>query len=157
MQYVLLGVVVVGLAVAIAQTSLRRRRTAALRGEAKGQVIAFQIRLDRVKVMGSGWTDLKGEMVLIVRADTFEVSAATPLLGIIFGMDYYFRAPDTTIEVSESPSFLKKGSWIVVRGKQGTSRTELAITSENHLYDAWAALVRAGAVPIGSPPPIPST
>jgi hypothetical protein len=157
MQYALLGVVVVGLAVAIAQTSLRHRRTAALRKEAKGQAIAFQIRLDHVRVMGSGWTDLKGEMVLIVRADAFEVSATTPLLGTIFGMDYYFRAPDTTIEVSESPSFLKKRLWIVVSGKQGTSRTELAITSENHLYDAWAAFVRAGVVPIGSPPPIPST
>jgi hypothetical protein len=107
--------------------------------------------------MGSGWTDLKGEMVLIVHDDTFEISAATPLLGTIFGMDYYFRAPDTTIEVSEFSSFLKKRPWIAVRGKQGTSRTELAITNENHLYDAWAALVRAGAVPIGSPPPIPST
>ena len=84
-------------------------------------------------------------MVLIVRADTFEISAATPLLGIIFGMEYYFRAPDTTIEISELPSFLKKRLWIVVRGNQGTSRTELAITNESHLYDAWAALVRAGA------------
>jgi hypothetical protein len=44
MQYALLGVVVAGLAVAIVQTSLRRRRTAALRREAKGHAIAFQIR-----------------------------------------------------------------------------------------------------------------
>jgi len=91
-------------------------------------------------------------MALTVRADTFEVSSVTPLIGIAFGMDYSFLARETTIEVSQSPSFVHKQDWIVVKGQQGGRRTELAVASEGHLPDAWAALVSAGAVPIGSPP-----
>jgi hypothetical protein len=97
-------------------------------------------------------------MALIVRTDTFEVSAITASFRAFFGMDYYFRAHDTTIEMGELPliSFIRKKNFIIVRGQQGNRRTELAINSENYLYDAWVALalVRAGAVPIGPPPPI---
>jgi hypothetical protein len=97
-------------------------------------------------------------MALIVRTDTFEVTATTQLFQIIFGMEYYFRARDTTIEVGELPSFsfVGKKNWIIVRSQQGDRRTELAIASKNYLYDAWVALNRAGAVPLGPPPAIPS-
>jgi hypothetical protein len=95
-------------------------------------------------------------MALIVRTDTFEVSAITASFRAFFGMDYHFRARDTTIELAELPliSFIRKKNFILVRGQQGNRKTELAINSENYLYDAWVALVRAGAVPIGPPPPI---
>ncbi len=69
-------------------------------------------------------------MALTVRADTFEVSSVTPLIGIAFGMDYSFLARETTIEVSQSPSFVHKQDWIVVKGQQGGRRTELAVASE---------------------------
>jgi hypothetical protein len=154
MQYVLLGLVAGVFAVVLIQDRLGRRRSATLRHEVEQQGISFRMRLDRVKVMGSGWTDVKGGMALIVRADTFEVTCPTPLLRAIFAMEYYFRAAETTIEVSGSPSFIREHAWIVVTGQDGGKRTEIAMASEMHLYDAWVALVRAGTVPVG-PPPVP--
>jgi len=157
LQYVFLGVVLSGMAVGAIRTWLIYRRTVPLRLEAMGQEITFRLRLDRVKVYGSGWTDLKGATALIVRADTFEVSAITVPCRAFFGMEYYFRARDTTIEMGELPlvSFILKKTWIIVRGLHGNRRIELALNSENYLYDAWVALVRAGAVPVGPPPAIP--
>jgi hypothetical protein len=151
----LLGLVAGAFVVDFIQDWLRRRRTAGLGREVEQQGISFRIRLDRVKVWGSGWTDLKGGMALIVRTDTFEVSCPTPLFRVIFAMEYHFRAAETTIEVSGSPSFIRKQAWIVVTGQHGGKRTELAIASEMHLYDAWVALARVGAVPVGPPPPVP--
>lgn len=154
MQYVLLGLVVAVFAVAAVRTWLSHRGTVPLRRETEGQEITFQLRLDHVKVSG---TNVKGAMALIVRTDTFEVSAITVPFRAFFGMDYHFRAAETTIEIGEIPlfSFIQKRNWIIVRGQQGGKRTELAIASENHLYDAWVALVRVGAVPVGPPPPVP--
>jgi hypothetical protein len=153
-QYALLGIVVIGFVIIGVRTWRRNHGAVLLRRETGAQEVTFQLRLDHAKAMGSGWTDLKGEMALIVRTDTFEVSATVPLFRAIFPMDYYFRARDTTIEVGELPAFIQKMNWIVVRGQQGGMKVEVAFASRNHLYDAWVALVRAGAVPIGPPPPI---
>ncbi len=159
MQYVFLGLVLTVLTVAVVGTQLRRRKNVPLRQQVEGQEITFRLRLDNVRELGkSGSTDVKGGMALIVRTDTFEVTAITPLFQIIFGMEYYFRARDATIEVGVLPSFsfVRKKNWIIVRSQQGGRRTELAIASKNYLYDAWVALARAGAVPLGAPPAIPS-
>lgn len=155
MPYALLGFGIVVVVVGSVRTWLAHRGVVALRRETGGEEITFQLRLDHVKAVGrSGSSSLRGAMTLIVRTDTFEVSAITTPFRAFLGMDYYFRARDTTIEVSEYPSFVQKMDWIVVRGQQGGMRAELAIASENYLYDAWVALVRAGAVPLGPPPPI---
>jgi hypothetical protein len=156
MQYALLGLVVVIFVGAGVRTWRDHRATVPLSRETEGQEITFQLRLDHVKVWGSGWATANGAMALIVRTDTFEVSAITASFRAFFGMDYHFRARDTTIELAELPliSFIRKKNFIIVRGQQGNRKTELAINSENYLYDAWVALVRAGAVPIGPPPPI---
>jgi hypothetical protein len=75
-----------------------------LRRETEGQEVAFRLELDHVKKVGrSGSADVRGTMALIVRADTFEVSAVTPLLRISFGLDFWFRARDTTIDLVSSP------------------------------------------------------
>jgi hypothetical protein len=158
MGYVFFGLVLTLLAVVAVRTWLSYRSTVPLRRETAGQEITFEIRLDHVKVFGSGWTDVKGAMVLIVRTDTFEVSAVAVPFKAFFGMDYYFRARDTTIELGELPSisyFLKK-TWLIIKGQSGNRKLELAFNSENSVYDVWVALIRAGATPIGSPPPIPS-
>jgi hypothetical protein len=93
-------------------------------------------------------------MVLVVRGDTFEVCCTVPLFRVVSAMEYYFRARETTIEVSGVPSFMRKVDWILIRGQQRGKRTEIAVASQDYLYDAWVALVRAGAVPAGPPPPV---
>ena len=153
MQYVFLAVFVALLVVVAVQTRRTHRDTIPLRREAERQDISFQLRLDHVKVDGA---NAKGAMALTVRTDTFEVSALTPALRA-FGLDCYFRAAETTIELGEIPlvSYIRKRTWIIVRSQQGRRKTEVALASDNHLYDAWVALVRAGATPLGPPPPVP--
>jgi hypothetical protein len=162
MQYVFLALVLTVITVAVVRTQLERRDNVPLSREAQGQEITFRLRLDNVRVFEkSGASDVKNVgMVLVVRADTFEVSATTPLFRSIFGLDYCFRARDTTIEMGELPPvalFGQKMAWILVRGQRAGPTTALALASKDYMYDAWVALVRAGAVPIGPPPPIPSS
>jgi len=159
MQYVFLALVLTVLTISVVRMQLGRRDSVPLRREAEGQEITFRLRLDNVRVFEkSGAADARGGMALIVRTDTFEVTATTQLFRSIFGMEYYFRARDTTIEMGELPPlslFGGKKAWILVRGQRGSRTTGLAIASKNYMYDAWVALVGAGAVPIGPPPPMP--
>jgi hypothetical protein len=160
MQWVFLALVLTGITVVVVRTQLERRDNVPLRQEAERQEITFRLRLDRVRVFEKwGAADAKGSgMALIVRTDTFEVTATTPLFRSVFGMEYHFRARDTTIEMGELPKlalFDGKKTWILIRGQPGGGITGLAIASKDYQYDAWVALVRAGAVPIGPPPAIP--
>jgi hypothetical protein len=64
----------------------------------------------------------------------------------LFGQQYTYRAGDATIEVI--PGLLH--DWIEIDG-QSTAR--IWIGRRNLNRQIWDALVRAGAHPIGSPPP----
>jgi hypothetical protein len=71
------------------------------------------------------------------------------------GTEYYFKAPETFIEVSKEPGWFYRGvSWIIVTGRQDGKKIKLAITNrdENKFRDAWNALVAARSVPVGPPP-----
>jgi hypothetical protein len=69
-------------------------------------------------------------------------------------MEYYFKANETFIEVSQAPSMISKRNWIIMAGRHDGKEIKLAITGgiEAQLYDIWNALTAVGAVPIGPPP-----
>ena len=159
MQWVLLAVVVTAFALGFGQVWLRRRREAPLRREIRSQNVTFWTSLTEVAVKEPygwpRWLALNSVMALYVRGDSFEISSTVPPIRVLMGEEYYFRARETFIETSRDPNILHSAlNWIVVTGSQRGEEIKLAITkrNESQLYDAWNALVAAGAVPIGQPP-----
>lgn len=150
MQYVLVVVVVGAFAVLFGKIWLKRRQEAPLRREARAQDITFRTRLDNVKerTLQDWSTALYGEIYLIVRADAFEISCAISPIRVVLGLEYYFRARETTIEVSWLPGIPKR-DWIIVTSRQLGKEVRLAIAQKRNLRDSWNVLVAAGAVPVG--------
>ena len=120
----------------------RRRREEPLREEMQARAVmavtTFQARVD---------TD-RGGLRLTVRGDLFEVSHPFPLARFLNGLDYCYRAEETTVE-------LVPGSWhdwVEVGGQPGTGLSPMRIGRRKMTRQIWDALVRAGAQPIGPPP-----
>jgi hypothetical protein len=109
-----------------------------MRARAVMGVMTFQARVDT----DSGW------LRLTVLGDLFEVSHPFPLARFLNGLDYCYRAEDTTVE-------LVPGSWhdwIEIGGQPGTGLSAMRIGRRKMTRQIWDALVRAGAKPIGPPP-----
>jgi hypothetical protein len=157
MQYAFLAIVLAGFVIGLGQAWFRRWREAPLRNEIRSQPITFWTRLHQVKVReGSGWPEwlgLNSAMALYVRGDSFDISSTNLPIRVLMGMEYYFRANETSIETSHAPSRNSSLTWIVVTGSRRGEEIKLAIIKGNEcqLHDAWNALVSAGAIPIGSP------
>ena len=139
----------------------RRHREAPLRREVRTRNVTFGTVLDRVKVSDSGgwpkWVEVSAPMGLFVRGDAIEVSSSVAPLRVVMGLEYYLPAAETSIEMSRSPSRIRRKDWIVLTGRQGGKDIQVAITTTNHhaLLQAWNALFTAGAIPAGLPPQVP--
>jgi hypothetical protein len=151
--YVAIAVVVVVVLVMLGQHVLGWRRNGPLRREMRAQPVTFRTDLRWVKVSDPpGWMYGAGygirNVELIVRGDMFQVGN---VFSAIMGVEYYFRAWETTIEVSRNPLGIYgidgKREWIVVSGQRDSRDFRLAMTKKYFLDDVWNALVRAGAVP----------
>jgi hypothetical protein len=153
MEFVMVAAVVSMFTIIFGKVWLKRREEAPLRREVRAQGIIFRTRLYNVKEKKSQewFTAMYREIYLIVRADAFEISCIIPPIRVVLGLEYYFRARETTIEVSRLPG-IKNRDWIVVTGRQRGKEIRLAIAQTRDLRDAWNALVAAGAVPVGLPP-----
>jgi len=70
--------------------------------------------------------------------------------GMIPGLNDYFRAHQTTIEVSRGPLRIYgidgRREWIVVRSIRDDREVQLSLTKRFFLDEVWNALVAAGAV-----------
>jgi hypothetical protein len=153
MLYVAIAVVVVVQLVILGQVVRMYHRNAPLRREMKAQAATFRTELRWVKIPVRPWwlygaEDGISNMELIVRGDMFKVGN---VLSALLGMEYYFRAWETTVEVSRDPLGIYgidgKREWIVVTGTQDGREFQLAMTKKYFLDDVWNALIRAGAVP----------
>ena len=71
--------------------------------------------------------------------------------GLIPGLNDYFRAPETTIEVSRGQlrvyGIEGHREWIVVRTVREDREFQLSMTKRFFLDEVWNALVAAGAIP----------
>jgi|HubBroStandDraft_4_1064222.scaffolds.fasta_scaffold1393812_1 hypothetical protein len=93
--------------------------------------------------------DLHGPVSFSLHGDAFEVAQRfPPVIGFINGIDYCYRAPETTLEASHG--FLH--DWIMIQGMPGTGAEPIAIGHRKINRLIWDALVDAGAHPIGPPP-----
>jgi hypothetical protein len=158
MEYVILATVVAGFSVILGGVWLTRRREAPLRREIRAQGVTFQtgVAVRRKESYGSrGWLDLKSGMALVVRGDAIEISSMAWPFRVVMGEEYYFRARETTIQVRREPSRPFELRWIAVTGRKDGKEVKLAISKGNayQLSQVWSALVGAGAVPVGPPPP----
>lgn len=158
MQLVLAVVVAVGVAVSFGRIWLRRHKDAPLRREVRAQDVIFRTELEYVKMTPNRewWTGTSSWMELVVRVDAFEVSCPLRPVRVVLGLEYYFKARETTIRVTKAPSGILKRDWIVVTGQRLGQEIQLAIAQSTYrggIPDAWNALVRAGSVPVGPPPP----
>jgi hypothetical protein len=117
----------------------RRRLEEPLRKEMQARAVTtFQARVD---------TD-RGALRLTVRRDLFEVSHPFPLARFLNGLDYCYRAEDTTVE--HVPGLWH--DWIEIGGRPGTGLSPMRIGRRKMTRQIWDALVCAGAQPIGPPP-----
>ena len=129
-------------------------RNTPLRREMRTRPITFRTDQVWVRFPASPWresgTAVRG-MELIIRGDMFRVGAPFGL-----GLNYYFRAAETTIELSRNPlriyGLTGRREWIVVRGRQLDREVRLAMTKRYFLEDVWNALLGAGAVPTSAGP-----
>lgn len=157
MLYIAIAVMVVVAAGYLAPAVRMHRRNAVLRREMKAQPVTFQTELRWVKIPVRPWWMYGAEdgirnVQLIVRGDMFQVGS---IFSAVMGVEYYFRAWETTVDVSRDPLGIYgiaadkhgKREWIVVTGTQDGRDFRLAMTKKYFLDDVWNALVRAGAVP----------
>ena len=133
---------------------LQRRREAPLRREVRAQGVTFRTPVQVKEKSGNRWDQVfRMDVDLIVRVDAFEISFDFTPFRVIFGWEYYIKANEVSIKVSRLPSSgIHQREWIIVKWLQSGKETQLAIASKYKFRDAWDALVRAGAVPIGPPP-----
>jgi hypothetical protein len=150
---VVIAVVVAGLGLDLREW----RRSAPLRHQMRNQPVVFRTELRRVRFPGRSWWGDERELVrwveLIIRGDVVRVGAP---FGLVMFPQWYFRAPETTIELSRNPLRIygidSRDEWIVVRGRRDGREFQLAMTRRYFLDDVWNALVAAGAVPASAGP-----
>jgi hypothetical protein len=147
-QYVSLVTAAVVIMTALAGIQLWRaqERTPRRLVRSKEETFRAYVRAQRATAIGINLY-YQGEMRLIVRGDAIEVSFGFAPLRIAFGMEAYFLARDTSIEVW-SGAFGRE--W--VRLKDRDHGSEISVCREKGLRPAWNALITAGATPIGPPP-----
>ncbi len=158
MQYVLVAVVVAGLSLIYGRIWLRRRRETPLRREIRARDITFRVTLDRVGVREPGWLQpdsdsgvpVSSPVELIVRGDAFEISSARSLGRAVMGLEYFFRARETSVELNRpSPRIygIDTPPRIIVRGWRAGRKIQLTVWQKNDPLGIWNALTEAGAVP----------
>jgi hypothetical protein len=158
MQYVLVTVVVAGLSLFYGRVWLRRRRQTPLRREIRARDVTFRVPLDRVRVREPGWLQpdsdfdvpISSPVELIVRGDAFEISSALSLGRVVMGLEYYFRAAETSVELNRPiPRIygIDTPPQIIVRGWQAGKRVQLTVRQKKDPLKIWDALTGAGAVP----------
>ena len=120
-------------------------RRAPLRREWKARAVTFRTELDWVRYQPDG--EMK-HMEIFVRGDMFRVGAP---FGVMPGLNEYFSAPETTIEVSRGQLRIYgiegRREWIVVRTLREDREFQLSLTKRFFLDEVWIALVAAGAIP----------
>jgi hypothetical protein len=167
MQYVMVTVVIAVFALTYGRVWLRRWRQTPLRREVRAREITFRVTLDRVSVTEPGWLQpdsdfdvpISSPVELIVRGDGFEVSSARPLGRVVMGLEYYFRAGETSVELNRPiPRIygIDTPPRIIVRGWRAGKKVQLTIRQKNDPLQIWSALTGAGAVP-GSTWIVPAT
>ena len=119
--------------------------SAPLRREWKARAVTFRTELDWVRYQPD--SEMK-HMEIFVRGDMFRIAAP---FGLIPGLNDYFRAPETTIEVSRGQLRIYgiegRREWIVVRTIREDREFQLSLTKRFFLDEVWNALVAAGAIP----------
>lgn len=152
--------VAAGFAVIYGRIWLRRYREAPLRRMTRARDMTFKAIPDKVAVSGSGgllkWAAVNAPMSLSVRGDAIEISSTVAPLRVVMGLEYYFPAAETSIELSRSPSPASRRNGIVLTRRQSRKDIQVAITiTDDHtLLEAWNAFVTAGAIPAGPPPQV---
>jgi hypothetical protein len=160
MQYVLAMVVVAGLSLVYGRIWLERRRDAPLRREIRARDITFRVALEHVTVIRPGLLQpggdfgvaIQGPVDLVIRGDAFEISSAVPLCRVVMGLEYYFRASETSVELNwPIPRIygIDTKPRLVMRGRHEGKKIQLRIEQKN-LQEIWNAVMAAGAVPGGA-------
>jgi hypothetical protein len=158
MQYVVVAIVAAVFSIIYGRIWLNRHRDAPLRREIRARDITFRAGLHSVWVIepdgGPPSSDfevpISSPVELIVRGDAFEVSSARSLLRVVMGLEYFFRARETSVELNRPiPRIygIDTPPRIVVRGWHAGKKIQLMIKHENDPLAIWKALTGAGAVP----------
>ena len=158
MQYVVVAIVVAGFSLIYGRIWLRRHHEMPLRREIRTRDITVRAILDRITVIEPGWLQpgrdfavpMSSPVELIVRGDAFEVSSGNPFGRVVMGLEYFFRASETSVELNRPvPRFHGKDTppQIVVRGWQGGKKIQLTIKQKNDPVEIWNALTVGGAIP----------
>lgn len=137
---------------------LNRHRDAPLRREIRSRDVTFRAELYRVTelepaswVPGSDFeVPISSPVQLIIRGDAFEISSVRSFGRVVMGLEYFFRAPETSVELNRPiPRIYGKDKppRIILRGWRAGKKIQLTIRQKNDPLEIWNALTGAGAVP----------
>lgn len=160
MEYIILAAVIAGFAIVLGRMLFVYYRESALRRYARAKDVTFSCVLSRVKIAVPGgwpnWESISSPIILYIRDDSIEISSSWPIFRLAMGLEYLFRAHETSIEVSKEPSIRSKEDWIIVTGTKLGREFRVAICRKEifgGLYPIWNALIKAGVATTGGPPP----
>ena len=145
MGFVVLAVIVCGIAGLVIRRNRERSRNAPLRSEIEARV-CFETTLRRVCKLGTGglggtrgvWIDVRGPKRLVVGTDAFRIFAPQAL------SEFVFIGRETSIALTQMRFGPAGRDWIVIKGQADGRQVQLAITQDN-LMDIWQALAGTGA------------
>jgi hypothetical protein len=140
---------VLALAVIVIIAQPRRRREEPLREELAAHP-AVTFRAPVLVRGGPGGLPVaqRGSFFLVVRGDVVEV--ANPFRPArLFGQQYCYRAPDTTVKVVAG----FRHRWIEIDGRPPGTAALIWIRQPGRNRQLWYVLTSAGAHPIGPAPP----
>ena len=128
--------------------SVRRRREAPLRKEIQAQPLTFRSPVRVSAELFGMMAGARGNLYLNVHGDAFEIVDTMPVARFVFGMDYCYRAQDTSIQVIQSGPF----ECIEITGHPAGSAVRAQIRRRGMNRQFWDALVAIGVHPVGQPP-----
>jgi hypothetical protein len=143
----MVAVVVIGFVLAFGWRWADRGRGGQLRRAIRDKDVTCRVALEDVTVTAPGRRTLprpirNGDMQLVVRGDSLEISSALLPLRALFGLEYYFLASETTFRLVKDS---RRGSSIVLTGRRLGKDIQIDIRTNRRV---WHALVTAGAVPV---------
>lgn len=130
---------------------VRRRREEALRRTIQAQPLTFRSPVKVNAEIFGMMAAMNGRTYLNVHGNAFEIAGTVPLSRLVFGMDYCYRAQDTSIQVIASGPV----ECIEITGHPAGSAVRTRIRHRSMNRQCWDALVAIGAHPVGQPPGAP--
>lgn len=137
------------------QIQRRRSQLGPVRRKIEKETVTFRTPVDVKYLVPLGYWSVKtlAAMELVVKADGFQITLRSRVIGGILGSEWYFLSQESTIESSGEPNgvtFPRK--WIVARTTQQNKGVAIAFKPRDGGSPSWNALVATCVQSLTGPP-----